>query len=408
MIAPQSLWRAAAAAPLIACMMPLATIAQPAPEVEPDDDIKLIANARVRYETVDRDANAETANALTYRLRAGLETSAIADTVLLIEVDHVQDLIGEFNSTLNGRTEFPVVADPSVTELNRLQLVNTSLPDTKVTLGRQRLILDDARFVGNVGWRQNEQTFDGLRVQNTSFGRLSIDVSYINQVNRIFGNESPVGVWEGDNYIVNVSYPTALGKVTGFAYLLDIDNAGGVFSSQTLGARLAGAKEIGGGKLSYVASYAQQDDYGASPFDYGADYAFAEGTFAKHGFSGGIGYEVLGADTERAFQAPLATLHKFQGWADVFLATPATGVEDRYVKLGFAPGQVGPLQNLKFLALNHDFTAEQGGADYGSELNLLATAKWKTFGFTFKFADYDADEFAVDTQKVWLQTDINF
>lgn len=370
--------------------------------------IKPIFNARLRYEGVDQDGIDQSADALTYRFRAGFETGEIAHTKFLIEFDHIEDIVDDFNSTINGKTTFPVVADPNATELNRLQLTNTSFPDTTVTLGRQRIILDDSRFVGNVGWRQNEQTFDGLRVQNTSIGELKIDVSYINQINRIFGDDSPIGVWEGDTVIVNASHPTPIGKVTGFAYLLDIDNAGGVFSSQTIGARLNGAQKLGDGKLSYVASYAQQTDYGSSPFDYSADYFLAEGTFAQNGLSAGVGYEVLGGDDQRAFQTPLATLHKFQGWADKFLATPTTGIEDLYVKAGYAPGNVGPFKGTKFLAIYHDFSAETGGEDYGSEINLLATAKWKKLGLTLKFADYNADEFATDTQKIWFQVDYAF
>ena len=152
-----------------------------------------------------------------------------------------------------------------------------------------------------------------------------------------------------------------------------------------------GSKEVAGGKFSYVASYAQQTDYESSPFDYSADYYLLEGVFAKKGFSGGVGYEVLGGDDERGFQTPLATLHKFQGWADKFLTTPTAGIEDLYVKAGYSPGDVGPFKGMKFSAIYHDFSAETGSADYGSEINLLATAKWKKLGLTLKYADYNAD-----------------
>ena len=370
--------------------------------------IQPIFQARLRFEGVDQDGFAETASALTYRLRVGFETGEIADTKLLLEFDHIDDLIDDFNSTINGQPQFPVVADPNATELNRVQLVNTSLPSTKVTLGRQRIILDDSRFVGNVGWRQNEQTFDGLRIENSGFGDLSLDVSYIEQVNRIFGDDSPIGRWNGETYLINAKHPTPIGKITGFAYLIDVDDAGGIFSSQTVGARLNGAQEIGQGKLAYVASYAQQNDYGASPFDYQADYVFAEGTYSQSGFSAGLGYELLGGDAARGFQSPLATLHKFQGWADKFLVTPTTGIEDLYVKAGYAPAKTGPFKNTKLLAIYHDFSADTQGIDYGSELNLLATAKWKSLGLTFKYADYRAEAFATDTNKIWFQVDYGF
>ncbi len=370
--------------------------------------IQPIFNARLRYEGVDQTGFDETADALTYRLRVGFETGEVADTKFLIEFDHIDDLIDDFNSTINGKTQFPVVADPNATELNRLQLVNTSLPGTKVTLGRQRIILDDSRFVGNVGWRQNEQTFDGVRIESTAFGELSLDVSYIEQINRIFGDDSAAGRWNGDTVLINAKHPTPLGKITGFAYLLDVDDAGGIFSSQTLGARLNGAWPVRSGKLAYVASYAQQNDYGSSPFEYVADYVLAEGTFSQNGLSAGLGYELLGGDAARGFQSPLATLHKFQGWADNFLITPNTGIEDLYVKAGYAPGQTGPLKDAKLLAVYHDFSADTQGLDYGSELNLLATAKWKSLGLTFKYADYNAEDFATDTSKIWFQIDYGF
>ncbi len=125
---------------------------------------KVLADIRLRYEAADILGFSESADALTYRLRFGVETGSFLNTKFLVEGEHVQSIVDDFNSTTNGNTAFPVIADPNVTELNRLQLTNTSLPDTQVTIGRQRIILDDSRFVGNVGWRQNEQTYDAVRV----------------------------------------------------------------------------------------------------------------------------------------------------------------------------------------------------------------------------------------------------
>lgn len=370
-------------------------------------ETKPILNARLRYEAVEQDGFADNADAVTYRLRAGLQTGSFMDTSFLVEFDHIDDLVDDFNSTLNGKAAYPVVPDPAATELNRMQLMNKSLPDTTITLGRQRLILDDSRFAGNVGWRQNEQTFDGLRVENTSLGNLKLDVTYLNQINRIFGDDSPVGRWDGDTFLINMSHPSPFGTVTGFAYLVDVDNAGGIFSSETLGARLAGSKELGEGKLGYALSYATQSDYGSSNLDYSADYFLIEGTFTQNKIMAGLGVEHLGGNTQRGFQTPLATLHKFQGWADKFLSTPATGVEDIYAKAGYTVGDAGFLKGVKLLGVYHDFSADVGGADYGSELDLQVSAKWKKLGLTLKYADYNADDFATDTTKLWFQLDFS-
>ena len=116
-----------------------------------------------------------------------------------------------------------MVADPESYEVNRLQITNTALSGTTLTLGRQRIALDDHRFVGNVGWRQNEQTFDAARIVNKSVPKLIIDATYLNQVNRIYGPDSPQGRWHGDGWLGNVAWQLPITKLTAFAYVLDFE-----------------------------------------------------------------------------------------------------------------------------------------------------------------------------------------
>ena len=367
---------------------------------------KPIFQSRLRLETVEQDGFDEDAEALTYRFRVGVETGAFMNTKALIEFDHVEDILDDFNSgpNGNGKGQFPVVADPQVTEVNRLQLTNTSFADTKITAGRQIIALDDHRFIGHVGWRQDIQTFDALRITNESFGDLKLDVGYIAKANRIFGENAD---WEGDSYFINASYPTPLGKLTGFGYFVDIEEAAAL-SSQTLGVRFAGGQEVGPGKFDYILSYATQSDWGSSPSDYSADYYLLDGSYKVGKFKGGIGYEVLGADDGGRFTTPFATLHKFNGFADKFLGTPGDGLEDLYVSAGYFPGDVGPFKGTKVVATYHDFSAESASTDFGSEFNLVVAAKWNVLGLLIKYADYSADEFATDTSKLWLQVDYAF
>src|SRR5688572_20945476 len=167
---------------------------------------KPIIDLRLRTEGVDQTGMAEDADAFTVRGRLGFETGKAWNTTFLAEADVIWPWETHYNSTVNGKTGYPVVADAETYEVNRLQLTNTSIADTTLTLGRQRINLDDQRFVGNVGWRQNEQTYDGLRVVNKSIKNLTVDVTYFDQVNRVFGKESPVGRFEGSNYLGNVAY----------------------------------------------------------------------------------------------------------------------------------------------------------------------------------------------------------
>ena len=138
-----------------------------------------IVNLRLRSETVGQDGFADEAHAVTLRARLGFQTGEAWNTSLLAEGDFNRPLDGRYDSTTNHRLGYPIVADPTNTALNRLELVNTALPDTNVTLGRQRINLDDQRFVGSVGFRQNEQTFDSLRVANHAIRNLTLDVTYL-------------------------------------------------------------------------------------------------------------------------------------------------------------------------------------------------------------------------------------
>jgi len=372
---------------------------------------KVIANLRLRYEGADFDNGTDSADALTYRARVGFETGSFMGTKFLVEFDHIQDIAGDFNDTVNGNAGYAVIADPNATELNRFQLTNTSLPDTKVTVGRQRIILDDSRFVGNVGWRQNEQTYDAIRVTNTSIDGLTLNAAYVDQVNRIFGDEAASGRFDSDSWLLNAGYKLPVEganiKLSAFAYLLDLSNVG--LSSNTIGAQVTAKK----GPFKFTGRYATQSDAGDNPTDYTADHYFAEANFAKKGFTLAAGYEVLGADedSDGRFTTPLATLHKFNGFADVFLGTPTAGLEDLYLKAGYKTGEVGPLPFINMFAVYHDYKSDEGGIDLGSEIDaVVATKLTKKLGLLFKYANYNQGDAGTpfDRSRYSVQLDYNF
>eukprot|EP01042_Synura_sphagnicola_P005999 gene5999-7650_t len=145
---------------------------------------KPILESSLRSENVSQFGIANKATALTWRNRIGFQSGDFHNFKLLVEFENVSALDSHYNSTLNGNITYPTVLDPTVTELNRAQLVWTPDGATTVTAGRQRIILDDARFIGNVGWRQDEQTMDGLRLDTTR-GRVKLTAAYIPRINRV-------------------------------------------------------------------------------------------------------------------------------------------------------------------------------------------------------------------------------
>ncbi len=360
---------------------------------------------RYRYESVEQDGFEKRAQASLLRSRLTLSTAPVGGFSALFEVDNVTGIGPEdYNSTENGKTEFPTIADPEGTNINQ-GFLRYSQEGLAITGGRQRITLGDMRIIGSKPWRQNEQTYDGVRLKWTGASKLAIDASYVNRVNRIFGPDDGANPadWKGDSGFLRATYPIRENHtLNAFAYLLDVEAEAGFDagktvnnSSDSLGVEYRG--QILGVDLK--AAWATQTDAGASELDYRATYYVlqARGTFA--GLKLTAGHEVLGGDNGVGFATPLANGHKHNGWADKFLSTPGDGLKDTWASVGGSVGQVA------LIGRYHDFRAEDSSDRFGSEIDLQA--QWKVndkFTATLKAALFDSDnaERFDDTDKLFL------
>ncbi len=348
---------------------------------------------RARYENVDQDNALENADAFTNRTRLSFSSASFGNWTFNVEMDNVAALADDYNSKTNGLTQYSVVADPEGTDLNQANLAYSSEGLTTV-IGRQRINLDGQRFVGGVGWRQNEQTYDAILVSK-KFGDFDLAYAYVHNVNNILD----ANIF-GNHHVLHGGYQLNEDHSLGFTGVsLDADNAAAI-GSTTVGLDYKGKA----GMASWNLAWATQSDDGDAAVDYQADYLLAELALNFKPVSVTVGYEVLGSDNGvKGFTTPLATLHKFQGFADMFLSTPDTGVQDTYVKLA---GKVG---STKLAVIYHDFAADFGSANYGSEIDLVANFKINdNYGFLAKYASYSSDDFAVDTNKLWLMLSANY
>lgn len=370
--------------------------------------LKPILDARLRYESASQGLL--DADAVTLRLRAGVEARYGPFTLLaegeatVAAVDHYNAFAFPGPAERQRRPQYAVVADPENVELNRLQLQYRFRAGT-ITLGRQRINIDDQRWVGAVGWRQNEQTFDAVRAE-ARLGPVGVDLAYATSQRTIFGEDAGVRTAFGGNFLfANLS--GSVGHVQGrlFAYLLDYDESFFLAnSSQTYGGVLSGAFPLGhGATLNLRASHARQSDYGSNPFDYSAAYWSLEGGAALAGFTLAAGWERLGSDNGRAVQTPMATLHRFNGWADLFLVTPPQGLDDLYVSLSRRFEHVRALPGLAASLAWHRFDSAAGSISYGREWDASLGFRLGPVTLLAKYADYDARGFGTDTRRFWLQ-----
>ena len=368
---------------------------------------KLDLNMRYRYELVDQADFEKNANASTLRTRLTYRSPDFANFGVLIEFDDIRPIGNElYNSTRNGMTDRPVVADPEGVDINQAIILYKGIKNTVLRAGRQHITLDNHRFIGDVGWRQNDQTYDAFSLTNTSLAKTTFEYAYIDRVNRIFGPDSgtPAADFQSDSHILNAKYVWSPNwDVTAYAYLLDLEDSS-LSSNQTIGVRINGRKDLSDRFAArYTVEYAHQKNYADNPNRYNADYFLLEGALTAASITGKLGYEVLQGDPVQAFQTPLATLHAFQGWTDKFLATPADGIEDLYVSVGTKVH--GASVSLAY----HRFSRELGGPDYGSEWNLVFKKPFADrYSLVLKYADYDARSHGTDTQKFWVMLTGNF
>ena len=369
-------------------------------------------NVRARYERVDQDNITEKADALTARLRLNYRTGSWNRWSAFAEYDHLFQLLSDFNSgagTSPDKGQYPVVADPKGSDLNQLYLDYQVNDASKLRFGRQRILLDNQRFVGGVGWRQNEQTYDGLTFATTAIRKTTLKYSYIGYVRRIFGQTVAAGKNNVDTHLLNAK--VALNdswSLIPYYYYIDNQDVPG-FSTATVGARLTGGFDAGDdNKIKLAVELATQSDAANNPVSYDAEYALLDASWAMpNGLTLGIAYESLGGDAGApgaSFRTPLATLHAFQGWADKFLATPGQGINDLYATVKFKTGR------WNLTGVFHDFSSEAGSGDYGTEFDVAAgTTLTDNYSILFKGAFFSSDSLAYeDTTKFWIMFTANY
>lgn len=375
----------------------------PSPDLGPS----FFHNVRARYEWLDDGNFPNTDDALTVRLRSGMEFSVLPKTRLLVEGEGILSVFGADQPANRIAGQQPLLADFENAELNRFQLSTSIIPRVQLTAGRQRIALDDMRFVGNFEFRQSDLTYDSVRAQGRWIGPLQFDVAYLWRVNRRFGERSRSGGLRSDTILLNVNLPTPVGHLAGFHY--DIDTslapnaaAGDRFKARTSGLRLVGRYEADQYGLDWQASWARQNRKISTGGTADLSYLMAgiSGTLAD--VDAAFSLEVLEGNGLVAFQTPFALLHKFQGFADVFLVTPRDGIRDYNATLTWRIASWEDVRGLTAFTRVHRFTADRGGAHYGNEIDMGIRANVLGLAVSLEYAFYDANSFGSDVQRLWF------
>ena len=278
------------------------------------------------------------------------------------------------------------------------------------------IVIDDQRFVGNIGWCQDEQTFDAARA-DLKLGKATLVYAYVDRVNRVLGQKKD---WDTQAHLLNGRYDVSKTyAVEGFAYLIDAQNAP-ANSSRTVGLRGTGRSKLGPVALAYEASYARQSNYRDQPARFDLDFYDAAVAATRGLATLRLDYQELDGDGRRGFTTPLATAHAFNGWSDAF-ATPdgnkgfVDGLGDYNAALSLKPKwKAGRLARPEFILAWHGFQDRRFGSDLGHEWDMSATANLTDRVFLLlKYADFKASAAAptgaaappASRTKLWLSVE---
>jgi hypothetical protein len=377
-----------------------------------------LLDMRYRYENVQQDGLAHTDGfANTVRTRVGYETGIFDDFKARVQIQNLMPIGGDshYNNGVNGMTTFPTIADPrEMVGLYEASLSWQGLPQSTVTVGRQALALDNERWIGISDWRQLGQTMDGFTAQNHSVDNLNLSYSYVFHVNRIFGPTAGSGAnnsYDTSINLLNANYTGIPGvKLIAYDYLLDLLNAN-TLSSQTIGGRVEVKREVfEKTNLLFNGEYARQMSYGNNAVRFGYNYYIVEPGVNYGPITAKIALESMGGDGNHALQAPLDTGHAFNGWAEKFLTTPVTGLDNAHVTAEYkSPDHNEWLNATVVKGVWYDFTADSSSQHYGNEYDLwIGQTFFKHYTLGLEYADYVADKLLTNTHKYVVQLQIKY
>jgi hypothetical protein len=369
---------------------------------------------RARHEFREEDL-LDPSHALTARARVGLLAGAWHGFSAMGELEATGALVDDYNAgggaepVVPGNTD---IQDPENFELNRAWVQYAGHGFT-AKVGRQRIIRNNAAFVGNVAWRQNEQTFDAASLAYAGDG-FDLFYAYANRVRRIFGySAAPFSEeMDGDFHFLDGSVKLDAGTLGGYIYLVDADNVTGVAASTNVGESNTFGAYYKIGDLHLEAAWQDGESTLVAGSDYDAFYGHLIYTKKL-----GDGTLVAGLEyLEENFKTPLATVHPFDGFADAFVGQRIglnnkggmyKGLSDLYVSYG-RPVPWGC--NLTGFA--HYFLDDGFNDPYGWELDAVLSKKFNEhlsglIKAAFFFED-DGPRGYQDISQVSVQVDFTF
>lgn len=385
-------------------------------------DFEFGGQIRPRFEYVDEGAQGlakdKEKSHTTMRTRLNVKATIDDDTSAFLQIQDVRTWGGENPTTAPpSATQTGTSVDANGLDVHQAYVTLNNPLDLNATLkvGRQEMIFDEHRLIGNIGWIQQAQSFDALRAD---FGLGSLNLTAF--VSQVVANDSHptlgatiAGGADFESYLSGIRATYSLGgkdRITPYYYYaINAARTGAAAGSgtplsdpnladkiHTVGVYVL--KHFNGFRVRFDGAYQFGDQTNTVDIQaFMLTAAVGHNLDIAQGANLTLWYDYLSGDdgsdpTEsNTFNTLYATNHAFYGHIDKFLNVPTRGLQDIALKFW-----VKPTAKLKLVAHAHAFlradTAAGEDTSIGQEIDLQAhyplTKKAKlSIGYSHFFSD---------------------
>jgi len=368
-------------------------------------DFKFGGELRPRVELADQSVGAKKNQKNTFttqRTRINMRAIVNKDVSGFIQIQDVRTWGGSSPTTAPpSLTQTGTSVSASGLDIHQAYIDLKNIQDTGVSLklGRQEMVFDEHRLIGNIGWIQQAQTFDAARgsialgdgVDFTAFFARTVAIdthpTLKNTINNAATFESS---FSGARLTYNLGGKDRITPY--FYYALNPSRTGAANAAGTTNTipnvadniKYAGAyflKHIGGFRVRIDGAYEFGNVNNATSINaYMATVAVGTNLDIASGANLTLWYDYLSGDdnpndlTVHTFTTPYATNHAYYGHMDKFLNIPRQGLQDIAIKFW-----IKPTAKLKLIIQAHQFlsakTSNTPGTppkNLGQELDLHA------------------------------------
>jgi hypothetical protein len=297
---------------------------------------------------------------------------------------------------------YPLLPDPRHTGWNRAHVDYSPIEGVRIRAGRQRLRLDNQRWISDNDFRQVPQLFDGVTVAHDLPANARVTAGHYTRIRDTSGDAQDVKLT-----VLNAAWNPAPGHaVAAYGYFHDQPKTANFTgfadnSYRAIGVRAEGtAWRWGRFDVPYVAELAVQRPHGGGDRRIRAKYWRVGAGLATGAWTVRMDHETRGSNAgQYGMQMPLTDFYGFNGWTLHFFTVPPEGLRDRWATLRYA---VGP---LTLYVEGHRFRSDFGALDLGREADVGVT--WEAGPGThlrLQHARYDpgSGRDAPEIRKTWL------